>query len=279
MKIIDSHQHFWHYNQQDFGWIDDSMKTLQMDFLPTDYLAAAQMHNIVGSVVIQARQSNSETEWLLKLSDQFDFILGVVGWVDLKSQDLERYLIHYKQHYPKLKGFRHVIHDEPELDFMLDADFIRGVSLLGQYGYTYDILIKSEHLANTILFLEQLPNMKIVIDHIAKPNIKESQWDDWAEKMAYIAHHFPHVYCKVSGVVTEADWNAWQPSQLQRYIQEVIKQFGDKRVMFGSDWPVCQVAAQPSSVIDLCQSALDECAITNQEDFYYQNTTRFYSLT
>ncbi|MCE0492415.1 amidohydrolase family protein [Vibrio salinus] len=277
MKIIDAHQHFWQYNNIDFSWIDNSMEKLKANFLPEDYLSNMSTLQIIGSVAIEARQSNDETNWLLELSDKHDFILGVVGWIDLKDKDLERHLVNYKK-FPKLKGFRHVIHDEPELDFMLDSDFIKGVELLAKYNYTYDILIKSDHLDNTIAFLEQLPAMNIVIDHIAKPHIKQKQWNGWADKMAYIATNFPHVYCKISGVVTEADWHSWKSEQIRCYIKEVIKQFGHKRIMFGSDWPVCQIAAPINKVIELCQISIDECDVDNPNLFYYENAKQFYSL-
>lgn len=277
MQIIDSHQHFWTYNADDFSWIDDSMSIIKRDFLPNDYLANMQENNIVGSVVVQARQSDTETQWLLEQSEQYDFILGVVGWIDLRSANLENQLIAYKKH-SKLKGFRHVIHDEPDINFMLDPAFIKGITLLAKYNYSYDILIKSVHLENTITLLNQLPSMRIVIDHIAKPNIKKNEWEHWTTKMKYIAEHFPHVQCKLSGVVTEADWNNWSDNQIQRYISEVITLFSSKRVMFGSDWPVCQVAAPLGKVIELCINSVNDKSPSALEAITYNNAKQFYQL-
>lgn len=277
MQIIDSHQHFWTYNEDDFSWIDDTMSIIKRDFLPNDYLANMQRNNIVGSVVVQARQSDAETHWLLQQSEQYDFILGVVGWIDLKSTDLENQLIAYKKH-SKLKGFRHVIHDEPDINFMLDPNFIKGLTLLEKYDYSYDLLIKSEHLDNTIKLLKQLPSMRIVIDHIAKPNIKMNEWKQWAVKMKYIAENFQHVQCKLSGVVTEADWSNWNDELIQRYINEIINLFGTQRVMFGSDWPVCQVAAPLDKVIELCINATGNINKSTLEAITYNNANKFYQL-
>ncbi|PSV48050.1 amidohydrolase [Photobacterium sp. GB-36] len=277
MKIIDAHQHYWHYNQSEYDWIDDSMKVLQQDFLPSHYKEEMKDNNIHGSVVVQARQSDQETKWLLDLADHNEHILGIVGWIDLKSKNLEHQLKEYKTS-TKLKGFRHVIHDELDIDFMLDLQFINGLRLLNEYNYTYDLLIKSEHLENTIRLIEQLPKMKLVIDHIAKPNIKKKEWDTWAIHLKKIANDYPHVYCKISGFVTEADWYNWKEEELIEYIKYVIDIFGPSRVMFGTDWPVCQVASKVNKIIGLCEKAIYENNHNIQCKLFNENASLFYSL-
>ncbi|EAS62767.1 amidohydrolase family protein [Photobacterium angustum] len=277
MKIIDAHQHYWHYNQSEYDWIDDSMKVLQQDFLPSHYKEEMKDNNIYGSVVVQARQSDQETKWLLDLADHNEHILGIVGWIDLKSKNLEHQLKEYKTS-TKLKGFRHVIHDELDIDFMLDPQFINGLLLLNEYNYTYDLLIKSEHLENTIRLIEQLPKMKLVIDHIAKPNIKKKEWDTWAIYLKKISNDYPHVYCKISGIVTEADWYNWKEEELIEYIKYVIDIFGPSRVMFGTDWPVCQVASKVNKIIELCNKTIYKNNHKIQYKLFNYNASLFYSL-
>ncbi|KJG34616.1 amidohydrolase [Photobacterium angustum] len=277
MKIIDAHQHYWHYNPSEYDWIDDSMKVLQQDFLPSHYKEEMKGNNIHGSVVVQARQSDQETKWLLDLADHNEHILGIVGWIDLKSKNLEHQLKEYKAS-TKLKGFRHVIHDELDIDFMLDLQFINGLRLLNEYNYTYDLLIKSEHLENTIRLIEQLPKMKLVIDHIAKPNIKKKEWDTWAINLKKIAKDYPHVYCKISGIVTEADWYNWKEEELIEYIKYVIDIFGPSRVMFGTDWPVCQVASKINKIIELCEKPIYKNNHNIQYKLFNENASLFYSL-
>lgn len=277
MKIIDAHQHYWHYNQSEYDWINDSMKILQQDFLPSHYKEEMKDNNIHGSVVVQARQSDQETKWLLDLADHNEHILGIVGWIDLKSKNLEHQLKEYKTS-TKLKGFRHVIHDELDIDFMLDPKFINGLRLLNEYNYTYDLLIKSEHLENTIKLIEKLPKMKLVINHIAKPNIKKREWDTWAIYLKKIANNYPHVYCKISGIVTEADWYSWKEEELIEYIKYVIDIFGPSRVMFGTDWPVCQVASKINNIIDLCNKTINKDNHKIQNKLFNENTSLFYSL-
>ncbi|KJF82691.1 amidohydrolase family protein [Photobacterium angustum] len=277
MKIIDAHQHYWHYNPSEYDWIDDSMKVLQQDFLPSHYKEEMKGNNIHGSVVVQARQSDQETKWLLDLADHNEHILGIVGWIDLKSKNLEHQLKEYKAS-TKLKGFRHVIHDELDIDFMLDLQFINGLRLLNEYNYTYDLLIKSEHLENTIRLIEQLPKMKLVIDHIAKPNIKKKEWDTWAIHLKKIAKDYPHVYCKISGIVTEADWYNWNEEELIEYIKYVIDIFGPSRVMFGTDWPVCQVASKINKIIELCEKPIYKNNHNIQYKLFNENASLFYSL-
>jgi len=231
--MIDSHRHFWRYSPEEYPWIDDSMAMLRRDFLP----AATEG---VGVVAVQACHTVAETEWLLRLADENPFILGVVGWTPLAQ--LDRLPDH-----PKLKGIRHVIQDEPDDDFILRDDFNAGIDRL---RIPYDILIYERHLPQTIRFVDRHPNQIFVLDHIAKPRIKDHSLSPWRENITELAKR-ENVYCKVSGMVTEADHRTWTPQDLQPYFDTVLTAFGPQRLMFGSDWPVCLVATSYQKWFDL----------------------------
>ncbi len=247
---IDSHQHYWHFNTADYGWMGDNMSVIKRDFLPTDLLPELKSIGFDGSVAVQARQSLEETNWLLQLADEHPHIKGVVGWVDLQSEQAGAQIAAFTQH-PKAVGVRHVIHDEEDIDFMLRPAFIRGVQLLEKYNLAYDILIFPTHLANTIEFVKQFSEQQIfVVDHIAKPLIKDGIVSPWREEIAALAQ-FPNVYCKVSGMVTEADWNTWKPENIRPYLDIVVEAFGSERILIGSDWPVCLVAGKYGEVMQV----------------------------
>ena len=247
---IDSHQHYWHFNTADYGWMGDNMSVIKRDFLPTDLLPELKSIGFDGSVAVQARQSLEETNWLLQLAEEHPHIKGVVGWVDLQSEQAEAQIAAFAKH-PKAVGVRHVIHDEEDIDFMLRPAFIRGVQLLEKYNLAYDILIFPKHLPNTIEFVKQFSEQQIfVVDHIAKPLIKDGIVSPWREEIAALAT-FPNVYCKVSGMVTEADWNTWTPENIRPYLDIVFEAFGPERILIGSDWPVCLVAGKYSEVMQV----------------------------
>ena len=247
---IDSHQHYWHFNTADYGWMGDNMSVIKRDFLPTDLLPELKSIGFDGSVAVQARQSLEETNWLLQLADEHPHIKGVVGWLDLQSEQAEEQIAAFAKH-PKAVGVRHVIHDEEDIDFMLRPAFIRGVQLLEKYNLAYDILIFPKHLTNTIEFVKQFSEQQIfVVDHIAKPLIKNGIVSPWKEDIAALAQ-FPNVYCKVSGMVTEADWNTWTPENIRPYLDIVFEAFGPERILIGSDWPVCLVAGKYSEVMQV----------------------------
>jgi len=247
---IDSHQHYWHFNTADYGWMGENMSVIKRDFLPTDLLPELKSIDFDGSVVVQARQSLEETNWLLQLADEHPHIKGVVGWLDLQSEQAEEQIAAFAKH-PKAVGVRHVIHDEEDIDFMLRPAFIRGVQLLEKYDLAYDILIFPTHLANTIEFVKQFSDKQtFVIDHIAKPLIKDGVVSPWKEDIAALAK-FPNVYCKVSGMVTEADWNTWKPENIRPYLDVIMEAFGPERILIGSDWPVCLVAGKYSEVMQV----------------------------
>jgi L-fuconolactonase len=236
---IDAHQHFWRYSPATHGWIDDSMAVLKRDFLPEDLQPLLRDRGYGGCVAVQAQLSVEETTWLLDLADRHPFILGVVGWVDLCAPDVASVLAPLAAR-PKLRGIRHVVQAEAD-DFMLRPDFQRGIAALAPLGLTYDILVYHRQLPAAVALVERFPEQKFVVDHIAKPDIKAGLREPWATQMRALARH-PNVLCKVSGMVTEADWRAWTADDLRPYLEVVFEAFGAERLMIGSDWPVCTLA-------------------------------------
>jgi len=238
--VIDSHHHFWHYSAQEYGWISDAMGVLRRDFLPPDLEPQIRPLGIEGVVSVQARQSVRETSWLLELAEQNTFIKGVVGWVPLVSpevsRDLERFLGRVK-----LKAVRHVLQDEPDDNYMLRPDFDRGIGLLKTFGLRYDILIFERHLKQAITLVDRHPDLTFILDHVAKPRIRENILSPWRENMIDLARR-PNVYCKLSAMATEADHTHWTDDQLRPYMDVALHAFQPHRLMFGSDWPVCLLA-------------------------------------
>lgn len=241
---IDGHHHFWKYTAKDYGWMSDQMSVIRRDFLPADLKAEITKAGVDGVVSVQARQILEETRWLLELASQNSFIKGVVGWVPLTDPKVGASIEKFAGN-KKLRGMRHVLHDEADDMYIARSDFGRGVDALHYYGLVYDILIFEKHLPQTIQFVDKHPGMVFVLDHIAKPKIKEHLMSPWRENIKELAKR-PNVYCKISGMVTEADWKHWTESDLKPYIDTVIEAFTPRRLMFGSDWPVCLVATQYS---------------------------------
>jgi L-fuconolactonase len=273
---VDAHQHFWRYNETDYGWIADRMQVLRRDFLPDDLAPLLQEHGFNASVAVQARQSDEETRWLLELAGQSEVVAGVVGWIDLRSAELEKALSEYAGN-PWLKGFRHVLQDEPDDTFMLQPEFVRGVAMLAAHDFSYDILVFERQLGSVRSLVAGLPKMRLVIDHIAKPDILNASWQSWADHMAALAEH-AHVHCKLSGMVTEADWEGWTPATFERYIAHVIDCFGAERVMFGSDWPVCTVAASYTQVVAIVEEIVRQRWPEAEDDILGATAARFYGL-
>lgn len=273
---IDSHQHFWHYDPAKHVWMNDEMSVLKTDYLPTDLKPLLKKCDLDGCVAVQANQAEVENDFLLELSNQHDFIRGIVGWVDLRADNLSERLEYYQQ-FPKIKGFRHVIHDEPDLDFMLQPAFMKGVSQLKSFGYTYDILIFAAHLPNTLEFIKALPNQAFVIDHIAKPNIKSGEIDTWKKQLKKVAT-FENVHCKISGMVTEADWKNWKKEDFTKYLDTVVEAFGINRIMYGSDWPVCTLAAQYEVQFNIVKDYFSSFSKAEQDSFFGGNSSKFYKL-
>lgn len=276
MDRIDSHQHFWHYHPVKEAWITDDMAAIQRDFLPSDLKPLIDANRVSGCVAVQADQSEAETSFLLALADQYPFIKGVVGWVDLQAADVADRLAHFCR-YPKLKGVRHIVQGEADPRFLLRPAFMAGIEALGPYGLTYDILVKPHQLDAVTEFVASFPAQPFVIDHLAKPDIKAGLQEPWATQIAAIAKN-NQVYCKLSGMVTEADWTAWKPADFVFYIQHILEVFGPQRIMFGSDWPVCNVAAQYHRVVALVEQALGHLSPDDQELIWHQNAVDFYRL-
>ena len=271
---IDSHQHFWKYDAQEYPWIGQNMAKLKRDFLPADWLSAQGNPLFQGSIAIQARQSLRETQWLLELANEHDSILAVVGWVDLRAPDVERDLECLSRH-TKFAGVRHVVQDEPEDRFMLQPDFLRGIALLESFDLTFDILIYPNQLPAAIELARRFPNQPFVLDHIAKPAIKRNQFEPWAKLICELAS-CPNVYCKLSGMVTEADWGSWNPSQFKPYLDCVWQAFGPERLMIGSDWPVCLLAGSYSNVMQLVIDDAHARNPTALDGLLGGNAKRFY---
>ena len=273
---IDSHHHFWKYNDVEYSWIDDQMAVLKMDFLPKELNSLIDQADIDGTVVVQARQSLEETEWLLHLADENEFINGVVGWVDLCSDQIESQLEKFAFH-PKLVGIRHVIQDEADEDFILRKDFANGISLLKKYNLTYDILIFARHLPQTIKFVENFPNQIFVLDHIAKPEIKNHKLSPWKEDIIELGRH-KNVFCKLSGMVTEADWKNWSAKDFRPYLDIVTEAFKTDRLMFGSDWPVCLLTGSYSKILTLVNDYFSEFSEDEKKNLFGLTAMKVYDL-
>lgn len=275
MFRIDAHQHFWNYNHAEHDWMTDEMSAVKKDFLPADLKPLLEKNNIDGTVLVQVTESPEETETLLKIAENNHFVKGVVGWVDLREKDIRGKLENYRK-YPKLKGFRHVLQTE-DPDFMLQSDFLNGISVLGEFDFTYDILIYPKHLEAAVKLVKQFPEQRFVTDHLAKPNIKEKKIAEWEAGIRLLAAN-PNVYCKISGMVTEADWKAWKQDDFTRYIDIAVDAFGISRLMFGSDWPMCLVAASYQEVINIVTDYFSFFPAEEQKLFFGENAVNFYKL-
>jgi len=273
---IDSHQHFWKYSAPEYSWIGKGMERLAQDYLPADLEPLAREAGIGGSVAVQARQTFEETNWLLDLADRNPFIRGVVGWVDLQSDRVEEQL-HACAKRPQCVGVRHVVQDEPDPRFVLQEKFVRGLKHLHHFSLTYDLLIVPHQLPAALELVKKLPEQPFVIDHIAKPQIKAGEIDAWQQDIQAIASQ-PHVLCKLSGIVTQATWSSWKREDFTRYLDVVLEAFGPQRLMFGSDWPVCLLAADYTAVAELVKDFLARLSVSEQADVWGGTATRFYRL-
>jgi L-fuconolactonase len=273
---IDAHQHFWIYNRAEYDWLDDSMSTLRRNFLPADLEPDLESSGFDGSVAVQARQTLEETSWLLEIAEHSPSILGVVGWVDLRSSDIRSQLKVLSRN-PKLVGIRHIVQSEPDDRFLLQPDFLRGISALEEFDLAYDILIYSKHLPVATEFVERFPRQRFVLDHLAKPPIESGEIDSWAGGIKRLAE-FPNVFCKLSGLVTEANWQHWQPAQMTPFLDVAFASFGPERLMIGSDWPVCLVAASYNRAVNVVKSYVQQQKPESQEAVLGGNAQRFWHL-
>lgn len=262
--MIDAHHHLWKYSAAEYGWISAEMSALRRDFLPADLEKVMHHFGIDGTIAVQARQSIEETDWLLDLAGRHDLIRGVVGWVPLtEGANVRRRLERFAGN-RKLRGVRHVIQDEPDPRYILRNDFNAGVAVLPEFNLRYDILIYERHLPAAIQFVDRHPKQIFILDHVAKPRIKERILSPWDRNMRELAKR-PNVYCKLSGMVTEADHKRWKPSDLRPYIDVALAAFGPKRLMYGSDWPVMLLAAEYVQWHDLVRQSIERLSAAEQE--------------
>jgi L-fuconolactonase len=274
---IDSHQHFWQFDSVRDSWIDDSMKAIRRDFLPENLKPVLETNNIQGCVAVQASQSMEETKFLLGLAQKHDFVKAVVGWIDLQAGDISNQLGKLKD-VPKLAGFRHIIQAEPDNNFALKPSFQRGVKALGDFSFTYDLLVFPHQLAASITLTQNFPNQPFVLDHLAKPQIKNGKVNDWKRDIRKLAAQ-SNVCCKVSGIVTEADWKNWTYEEVVPYLDIVFETFGTDRIMFGSDWPVCLVAADYGEVKQIITRYISSFTENEKKKIMGENARKFYKIT
>jgi len=276
MTKIDSHQHFWKFDAVRDSWINDEMNIIRKDFFPEDLQPLLKQNGFDGCVAVQADQSDLETLFLLQQAEKFDFVKGIVGWVNLRAENIEERLQRYSRS-TLVKGFRHVLQGEKQRDLMLQPAFMKGISLLKHYNFTYDILIFKDQLQYIPQFVSSFPSQAFVIDHIAKPDIKNGELTEWKKGIETIAG-FENVFCKISGMVTEADWKNWRNEDFKPYLDVIVQAFGMNRVMFGSDWPVCLVAASYKEMLGIVEDYFSEFSKDEQSKFFGLNATRFYNL-
>ncbi|HTZ76247.1 MAG TPA: amidohydrolase family protein [Candidatus Aquilonibacter sp.] len=273
---IDAHQHFWHYDAQRDAWITDEMSILKRDFLPADLLPELAANGIEGTIAVQADQSEGETLFLLHLAAQHSAIAGVVGWVDLRSPNIGERLDYFSQ-FEKLCGFRHVVQAEADDRFMLNPDFLRGIAVLAEFDFTYDILIYPKQLPAAIEMVSRFPKQPFIVDHLAKPEIRGCRISQWAGQMRTLAQN-PNVYCKVSGLATEADWHSWRAEDFRPYLDLVFDAFGIDRLIFGSDWPVCLLAGTYTRVRQLIVDYTADFSAADKAKIFGANAVHFYGL-
>lgn len=273
---IDAHQHFWKYSPQEYPWIGKGMERLAHDSLPADLAPLAAAEGIGGTVAVQARQSLEESRWLLQLAADHPLIRGVVGWVDLRSTHVADQLREFAER-PKFVGVRHVVQDEPDPRFLLGDSFLHGIRQLATFGLTYDLLLYPQQLPAAVEFVGRFPEQPFVLDHLAKPRIKAGDLEPWRRDLKALATH-GHVLCKLSGMVTEATWNGWKRTDFTPYLEVALEAFGPQRLMIGSDWPVCTLAAEYADTIGIVREFLAPLAAPEREAIEGGNAARFYSL-
>ena len=273
---IDAHHHLWSYSANEYDWITETMSGIRRDFLPTDLRAAAASAEITGVVTVQARQSTEETAWLLSLADEEPLMLGVIGWLPLRSAAIGALLEAHAAR-PKLKGLRHVLQGEADPDYMLHPDFQRGISALRAHDLAYDLLIVQEQLPHAIRLVDAHPDQRFILDHIAKPHIAAGVLEPWRGLMRELARR-PNVWCKLSGVVTEADWGNWTEDSLHPWLEAALETFGPRRLMFGSDWPVCLVACDYPRWVDIAGNLVSCLSADERARFWHLNAREAYHL-
>jgi L-fuconolactonase len=282
MTRIDAHQHFWKYDPPEFGWVTDEMAVLRRDFLPEELARELSANGMDASIAVQSSQSEKATSFLLNLAVMHKKIAGVVGWVDLRADNVRDRLREYSR-YAKLRGFRHIVQAEPDDRFLLQESFLRGLACLKEFNFTYDILVYPKQLPAAVELAKRMPEQPFVVDHLAKPLIKSKEIDSWAKHMRDLADG-PNVHCKVSGLITEADYKSWRPEDFAPYLEVVFETFGPDRLMFGSDWPVCLVAGTYGQVKQLIQDYVAQRFAADAERskvdaaIFGETAARFYGI-
>ncbi len=276
-QLIDAHHHFWRLDQFDYSWLDaDAHQPIRRNFLPEDLGPLIERIGVQKTVLVQTQHTIDENRWAIELAEQHDFIAGVVGWVDLASESCEDQLLQLKDH-PKFVGIRHVTQDETDDNFIVRDDVVRGLKVLEKHTVPFDLLFYVKHLQHAKSLAERLPNLPMVIDHLAKPEIKEHQMDNWLDNLKAAAA-FPNVYCKLSGMINEADWQEWKTADLEPYVQTALALFGPERCMFGSDWPVCLLAGSYERVFETLNEALGPISESERGMIFGGTAARFYGL-
>lgn len=275
-RVIDSHQHFWDLQRFEYSWLSEDLGVLYQNYLPSDLKPLMGQAGVDATVIVQANQIVDETRWLLGLAAENDFLAGVVGWVDLTDEAVGDVLDEFADN-KKLVGIRHVTHDEPDVDWQVRDDVKRGLGVLAKKGCTYDLLFRPPHLKHAATLGRAFPDLKLVIDHIAKPLIKDGAMDGWKDDMAAAAE-CENVYCKLSGMITEANWEHWKPADLKPFVDHVVDLFGFDRLMFGSDWPVALLAGSYQQVVDALKEVLGDLSESETEKVWGGTAAKFYGL-
>jgi L-fuconolactonase len=276
LLIVDSHQHFWQLGRFDYPWMTPEVEILCQDYLPPTLAPILTRRGVEKTVLVQASNSLAETRWLLSLADQYQFIAGVVGWVDLRASDVDRRLDEFTAH-SKFKGVRHLVESEPADDWLIQPSVLDGLRALASRGVAYDLLVHTRHLKHVKIVVESCPELNLVIDHMAKPPIARGEVSEWAREIKQLAA-FPNVSCKLSGLVTEADWTNWRVEDLKPFVNTALEYFGPRRMMFGSDWPVCLLGSSYDRVLDAFQFLLSPLKDDDRNRMFAGNANKFYRL-
>ena len=277
--MIDAHQHFWQLTQPfNYEWLKaPDKKPIHRDFLPEHLLPHLKATGVAQSIFVQTQHNVAENRWVLGLAEKHDFLAGVVGWVDLASPDCERQLLEFKDH-PKFLGIRHVTQDEPDDDFIVRSEIVRGLKVLEKHGVPFDLLFYVKHLKHAATLGKMLPDLPMVINHLAKPRIKDQSLDDWLPQFKAAAK-CPNIFCKLSGMITEADWQNWKAADLKPYVAAALEHFGPDRCMYGSDWPVSELAGSYEQVFNALQQALGPISEADRKKIFGDTARKFYRLT
>jgi L-fuconolactonase len=276
MLRLDAHQHFWHYQPARDQWITPEMAVLRRDFLPEHLAPLLAASGVDGCIAVQADQSEAETQFLLDLAHEHPFVRGVVGWVDLRSPEVHERLAHFAED-PHFRGVRHLVQGEPNDEFLLEPDVVRGIGALAPLGLTYDLLVVPRQLRAATRLAAMLPDQRFVLDHLAKPLIKSGALEPWASDLAALAV-LPNVSCKLSGLITEADWGTWRPTDLRRYLDVAVETFGVGRLLWGSDWPVCLLAGNYPEVREVIAEYLVRASVEERAAIFGGNAMSWYGI-